>query len=465
MFAHLSQDKMTLSLRSQTEGVDPLELPSEEGLSLWLKRLRSAGYVHGLEMETIKKIQEHGMPEDSVIIGRGTLPVHERNVLQRHYDLVNEVSEENRPIDFRNLGFGKDVQAGDLLLEVIQEGPGKAGTNILGEKVSFEKEGEEHLPSIQGQIETTREGPRVEYRAGVDGFLWNNDPMLLKVTPELNWSGSVDHHIGNIQTQHHVEIGGDIASGFSVQAGKGVVIKGAVERKALCQSDGDIRVEGGIHKGATVSAGNNVFVRFSQGANIQCSGDMHVSDYLYDCEVQCEGCLTSEGKSRGNRGAIVGGVISSLKGMTLHSVGSPNSRTTLAVGVNLQLVKDMGELLREIKWNKAELSRLLRRLPISLADPNFQQKVATLPDKEKEAFKQLWENIVEHQERKKSMDGQFELMNAQKNDWPKDAAIRMEGPLVPDVKVLIGSSQLLIVDPIENQKIHQKDSSIFSEPL
>jgi len=456
---------MILSLQQQTQSVDDLELPSQEGLSLWLKRLRAAGFNHGLLMETLKKVQEHGLPEVSVVIGRGTSPHHERTLLHRHYELMNQAEEGNRPLDFKDLGFGKDVQAGDLLLEIIQEGPGKAGTNVLGEKVPFKKEGEGHLPTIQGQIETEREGSKVQYRSKIDGFLWNNDPSILKVTPELTWPTSVNHHLGNIQTQHRVEIGGDIASGFSVQAGKGILVKGSVERNALCQSEGNIQVEGGVHKGANIVSNQEVSLRFAQGALISSGTCLKVSDYLYDCEVQCQGELISEGKARGGRGAIVGGVITSMKAMNLNSVGSANSLTTLAVGVDLKLIKDMGELLRELKWNKAELNRLLRRLPISLADPDFQRKVTNLPDHQKVSFKRLWDSIVELQGQQKAMEEQYYIMDQEKNSWPIDACISIHGPVVPDVKVLIGSCQFLVVDPLQNQKFYQKDGTIFKDPL
>ena len=455
---------MTLSLHQDMQDEGDLELPRGESLSFWLKRIREHGLVHGLLLDTLKRASEHGLPEDSLIVGRGTPPVHEIMIINRHFGMMNVSNDgDERPLDFRELGFGKDVQTGDLLLEVIQQGPGQSGTNVRGERIPFEKQEEGQVPSIQGQIEMERNGSEVQYRSKIDGFLWNNDPNLLKVTPDLVWPTSVDHHLGNVQTQHHVEIKGDVASGFSVQAGKGLVVKGSLERNSLCQSEGDIRIEGGVHQGANISGSKNVAIRFAQGATISCMGDFNVTDYLYDCEVRCLGHMLSEGGRRGGRGSVVGGLISAMKGMQLDSVGSPNSVTTLATGVDLKLIKELGELQREMKWNKAELSRLLRRLPISLADPDFQKKVSRLPKDKKESFKSLWDSIVEYQNRNKSMDGQFKSMSEERKSWPLESKIDVEGPIIPDVKFIIGSCQLLLVDPLENQSFFQKDGTLSSE--
>lgn len=466
MYVHISEGALEAWVCRESRSKDDLWLKDDETLVGWLKKIRGFGILHGLDHDRIKGLHS-GLEDwtDPILIAKGEAAVDETSILEFKVPLMKKPEPQDQNVDFRCLGFGVDVQRGQLLAELLLEGPGADGKEVTGKVLPHQKNIRDAAPSIKGAVEVVKEEGRVKYFSRIDGFLWNHRRDELNVQPGLVWNGAVDFRVGDIKSIHPIEIQGDVKPGFTVQSQGDIIVHGALEGGATCESGRDLKVQGGVSKGANLLAGRHIELRFAQGAKLRCGADLRSSHYLYDVELRAEGRLISEGRGVPGRGAVIGGVLNAISGMDLASAGSPNAPTTLAVGVDLEVERELKELRDNLPIKKMELGRLARKLPLNWMDPEFKEKVQSLPDAERVQVRRLLGMILELKHELEGMGARLDYLERESEKVPQDAQILIRSDLVPDLLLRVGEGETVISEPMPASRFAEAAGKISSEGL
>jgi uncharacterized protein (DUF342 family) len=450
VFAFLTNDNMELFLTRETPQGDYFVLPDEESLPQWIKLLHAKGAQRGLNLDRIKELHGSAVkPEGFHLIGHGEAAQHERYIVTYHVAPMKATNPEDTTVDFRDRGFGVDVVAGQSLAEYLSEGPGKDGFNCLGARLAYRSEGKPVSIKGNANVAVEKEGNTTRFLARIDGVLDNRNLCQLDVYSELVIKGGLNFNTGDVRTAHAICIEGDVGAGFTARSGTNILVKGSVEKGAILDAGGDIRVEGGIATGVVMRAGKHIFIKFAQGLQLEAGGDVQVEQYLFDAQLRAKGKLISMGKGRPDRGAIVGGVFNAVGGMELESVGSATAYTLLAVGVDLELEKQIEDLQSETEKIKGEIQRQIRLLPVNILAPQWKERMQQLPVDKKQMCRQRLIKISElRKEAEQGQDG-LKMMLERKSQLQGGHYISV-GTMAPDCELRIGDAKMRVVKAYSN---------------
>lgn len=439
MQAILSDDAMQLQLVADGVEAKGIDLPNGDPLTKWLKRIRSAGIIKGLDLEKIKSI--NGSTNDSqqgqFIIAQGLEPVHEKHQSRIYFPTIKSTQADEHITNFRDRGFGTDVHEGQLLAETIFEGPGQDGYNVLGERIAYKTQGEVIEFSTNQNVLVERNGNTTQYLSRIDGVLDNRDPSVLHIEEALLIHGTLDFNIGNLRSSRSITIEGDILDGFSVQTQQDLTVRGTVEKGVRLEAEGAITIEGGISSGAQLKSGADIRLKFGQGIEINCGRDLHIEQYLFDSTCTCGGTLHVHGKGSPQRGALIGGSHNAIQGMNIVSLGSSTTITSLAAGVNLKLEKEMNDIQVHINSIRQDLKRMIRQLPFNITCSDWRTQLSNLALIPKQKALLQLHRIKELKEEMAHLQGEHDKRALKRPKDDPETQILINS-LIPDVHLRIG---------------------------
>jgi len=236
------------------------------------------------------------------------------------------------------------VEPGYPLMRRTPAAEGIGGKDVLGNTIpakrgndiEFSKpfEGVEAAPENNNLLVATIKGHPVFSKSGV-----KVDPIMVVE--------SVDIHSGHIDYDGSLLVKQNIEPGFRVNVSGDLTVKGFIS-KAVVKAGGNIDVSGGINAedlddgiGCRVTAEGDITAKYLHHAHIECNGNLHVHEYIMNCEAIVEGFVNA-GQERG-KGCIIGGKISSYSGINAKILGS-----VAFIPTDLKLATD-NEIYREIE--------------------------------------------------------------------------------------------------------------------
>jgi uncharacterized protein (DUF342 family) len=453
------------------EEPDPVPLLDGYGLSHWMKVIRGMGVMRGVDHDLLKRLhtqqtRQPNMEDDEVyILARGKEPRHESTELKFHIDGLKESDPRATRVDFRDRGFGVDVYEGQLLAEMVYHGPGEDGVDVCGRRIPYNKEGEAQPLNVSPHVIVEKIDNRTTYKAGIDGIVDNTHLESLALQPTLHIKRSVDLQIGNLNTAFPIVIDGDVSSGLVVQSGRSIAVRGSVEQGATLRSDGDIVVDRGVMAKAHLQSKKDILIKFAQGAELVCMGDLKASSYLFDCEVRAQGQLICEGRGRPDRGAVVGGVLNAVSGMVLGSVGSKSNLTTLVAGIDLELELQLKELEGKVKELQREMKRQIRMLPVNILKKGWQERIKALPTAQAAQCRQRLRHLAGVKSECKACECEISALGSQKASQNGRSEITVQGVLISDVKVMLSDCEEIIYDDFNRVKIALESKQIVKKIL
>lgn len=317
--------------------------------------LKEAKVVFGVDERAVERFSGSTDKIDEEIVARGREPIQgeppklDYKFSTNPYAVVGAKSDRER-VDYRERGMLPFATAGTVVAILIKGTDSTPGRTVTGNEIkatldlasglepgrNVEVQGDRYIAKIAG-------GPRLDEHGRIE------------ISETWTVNRDIDIHTGNIRYPGPVNIQGVVHGGFEVHAGS-VKIQG-VENNAIVEADLEVDVSGGI-LGGRVRAGGGLSARFINNANLVCSGDVDVKLSIVNSDISSSGFLSSQ--------TIIGGTISTLKGLECVNLSSEANRATVIFGVDPIKQQRISALVRKkmevgglIHQKKEEIEPLL----------------------------------------------------------------------------------------------------------
>ena len=295
--------------------------------------LAEKNIVYGVDDKVITDIVNNQVCNQSVIIAKGLAPVAGKDGrVEVRIDLSSnkmDKSEDKDRIDHRERGLVINVAKGDVLAERFPPTEGTDGINVANVPIKAKPGKDIPFPNGAGTV-ASEDG--LSLLAEIDGCLKKTDGKLT-VSPELNVSGDVDFHIGNIDFIGTVKVKGAVKDGFQVLAAGDIEIDEVVEG-AYVESKGDVLIKGGVRgmNKAKITAAGKIEIGFVDQAEITAGGDVIVRNAALHSDISAGGSVIVAG---GGKSQIAGGKIQAAIEVSCSTLGSEmGTKTEVIVGVS-----------------------------------------------------------------------------------------------------------------------------------
>ena len=323
---------------------------TEEIITKFLDR---AKVVYGLDKDMIKKIGQEGKSADRVLIAIGREVVNGSNG-RYEYFFDTEVNEEpeimrDGSADLTNLGRLQQVKVGDRIALYHKATRGSDGFDVFGNLIKAVP-GKE-IPILKGtgfMIMTDR----VSYVATYTGAIRMVDGRVeitkLMVVQEVRITDKKIKYDGSVYVVK------DVFSGSVIEATGDVVVGGHMESSDIT-AGGSVTIKGGVTcpiRGG-VTAGGDVSAKYFEGASI--SGMNISANYFINCKIEAKGMVRTYGRV----GTLYGGMVNSLYGIEVASVGNKTgARTIINLGVNTNILASYNNIRKNIGREQEQLETL-----------------------------------------------------------------------------------------------------------
>jgi len=342
--------------------------------------------------------------------------------------VINLKEDDQGKVDFKEINLIQQVKTGEKLAELIPPTDGSPGKTVTGEPIEQIKGKPAVLPARINADISTRNPNRLI--AAVDGAVELSGKKVI-VDPVVYIDGDVDYSTGNIDFDGAVVVKGEVKSGFSIKAKGEVTVEGVVE-DAVIDTRGSVIIKGGFLGRGTgsISAKENVMVKFAESQTIYAGKDIYVDEALLHATVEADGKITVSGK----RG-IIGGKTSAFEQIETPSAGSQSfTKTVLVVGLKREMRLKIERLEKEIATNTENIEKIQKALLIL-------KKVRLLKDKLTKKQQHLYQRL--HAAREKLEIEQKELIKKKDKldsdlKYIEKAVIKIEKKTYPGVHIHFG---------------------------
>jgi uncharacterized protein len=406
--------------------------------------LGQAGIVNGIKHEALAQIVTGGPPKNRIEIARGVSPERGRDA---GYEVLFETSRGRTPavgpgglIDYKNLNLIRNARTGQALARKIHATMGKAGMTVTGVEVEGLPGKDRALPKGKNtQIST--EDPDVLVAADSGAILYSNNVISIEKVYKL--PNDVDISTGNLNHTGNLQIGGGIKTGFTVNADGNIEIGKNVEDAAVV-SGGSIVISGGfIGSGnGKVQARDDVFAKFIENGRVEAGNDIHVGGVALNSHLEAGNAI----HLKGARAVILGGLATAFNLIETDSIGAElGTKTTVRVGYNPAILKEMQDTEAEIKRLKSDFERVKQAL-YSLVRLEMDNKLSQLQIDSLSRLKSCRDEIPNHIEQLEKR--KQELLNELSEN--KGAKIVVRGTAYRGTIIQIGKLKKELVKDVSN---------------
>ena len=412
--------------------VDFKDGASSEGL---YQVLASRGIVEGIDdAKIVKLINKFSAGEEvyQEIIAKGRQPRIGRDgslqfMIEMEPNKV-EVTDIDGNVDFRDLNLIKEIFSGQPVLKILPPDDGEDGK------------------TVQGKVLAVPASKKAKYRLGknvrldedsmtifatADGHVEFVDP-LISIQEEFVVHKNVDFTIGNLSFIGSLRFEGEIPPGYTMSAGKNIVVAGKVTGCNL-KAKSNIDCQAGItgSDSTSIECEGALSAKFINEAKVLCMGDATVFVEMVRSKVKVKGILDME------HGAVRGSEVYAFGGIKVKELGTPlGNPTFIAVGVDF-LVDD-----RILKLQEAivQLNGQKDKLKVAI-EPYMKNKLLLLkaPEDKKAAVKTVLNKIDAIDQKIKKVEQMIADQDAHRYDRTKQLDIN--GIIQDDVTIQIGNKK------------------------
>ncbi len=320
----LSEDKTEAHARLTAEAGDQMVTLNDV-----LDLLRRKEINFGIQEDEDIEAWLSAPGSDPFLVARGVAPLPGKDGsvtynFETDYTNPGKIMEDGR-IDFRDRGSIPFVSKGDILAAKEQPQQGKNGMNVLGEVILVE----EPLDPVFIAGDGARlSGDGTTIAADLDGQPHLDHLGEISVNPELPIKGDVDYQTGNINFKGHVVVNGTVKEGFTVKA---FSLTAKEVEGATIDLTGDLHVSDGITDANIISSGN-IYAKFINNSKAKAFGNLCIQKEIIDSTA------IISGKCENTSGVIIASKISAKGGIDAGGIGTSASKPAiLKVGVNEHL--------------------------------------------------------------------------------------------------------------------------------
>lgn len=414
--------------------------------------LNEKGVISGLDHEKIENMVTESIYGIPVQVARAKEPIDGVNGYIEYKVDINKKStlktNEDGTVDFRELDLIENVRIGQILAKLIPPTEGEDGSDVRGNLLKAKPGIAAKLPKGKNTELTDNRDRLVALKDGQVNFINGR----LNVYPVYEVHGNVDNSTGNIKFVGKVVVGGNVLTGFEIQA------------------EGDIEVNGVVEGAKLISGGDIILKRGAQGSGrgtLICEGSL-VSKFIENCTVETGGEIVAEAimhsvvKSKsaigleGRKGLLVGGNIVARQEVRAKTIGSPMATIThIEVGVDPDLRKDMEDLERKIKKDKKSLEQVEYNIKLIAK----MAKKGYVPENKRVLLKKCVGLKAQLEQNMKQNGMNLNRMKEQLNAISR-GKIAAEKIVYPGTIITIGSSSMHIKDPLEFVSFYRSGGEI-----
>jgi len=419
--------------------------------------LAAANINTGIDQQTIVELLADKQSVAKKVIARGkTADPGEDARLIWNIDLANssrpKISDTGQA-DFKNLSLYKEVSKDQALVYKLPATSGNAGTTVTGE--IYYLQGRD--VSLPDGVNTLLSEDRLTLFADRAGqAFW--EAGKLKIDTVFRVDGDVDFSTGNIQFNGSVFIGGDVRSGFRVEATGSIVIGGTVEAATVYSENGDITISAGVlgRGKCTIFTGKNLRCLFLQDATVGTEGDLQVDRYIINCMISAKGKIELSKAAS----LIRGGKVNSTKSIFTGSIGTDkNISTEVIVGSRHQQEESSVEwgLQEERKHLNAKLTNAKQRVKFIKL---LKERLPTLSADRQKELDQITLEVDLLQEQLDHLDSRKTGLQSKWNQIDQDRTITVTGQLHRNVNVEIGGITIKTDRPYHDVVLSRHENEI-----
>ena len=398
--------------------------------------LDRSGIVYGIQHDEINKaltscVNYREIVRD-VLIASGDPPVDEvPEYLQinPYLGLRNGTQENGQAVDHKARSAFVIVKKGQALAKQKHSRPGKNGTSVRGDTISFK--------TVKKEILTGGDNTRMEGRflvSCINGQFVHTRGVI-SVRDSLVIKGPVGYATGNIVFPGDVEIEGPVSDGFKIYSGGSVTIKQTFDVTDTVTKN-DLNVAGGIigRGRAVVKVGGSLKTKFIENCHVAVRKNIVV-----DSEIISSKVFTLENLDMGEKGKIVGGETHAVKGIRAGAIGKEVGKSA-RVHCGIDFVQEQ-EKEKKNGILKA-LAIKIRRLKEKIEDPSTDEI-------NKARLKALLEKLTKEQ---RETQNKISQLLGGLNTY-EDATIEVKGEIEPGVLIEICHAALFVTEPLKKVKI------------
>ncbi|HAK44866.1 MAG TPA: polymerase [Spirochaeta sp.] len=348
--------------------------------------LKANGIIHGIMEDEIADFEDHPVYDKAVVVAEGSKPVNgnDAKIIYNFSESESQVSykEKRGKVDFKEMNQIQNVVEGQILARKVPFEEGKTGRTVTG-KLLAAKPGSDIEFNLGKNVKISDDG--MTAIAEINGQVLLISGGKISIEPVYLVNGDVNLKSGgNIIFLGSVMIKGSVEDGFKVKASGNIEVMGNVG-KAELDAEGDVIVHQGIN-GKTegkVRAGNTVWAKFIENANVDCEDVVIATDGIINSNVISNRLIVCMGK----RATIVGGRLRATEEIHAKTLGSVSgSETILEVGWDPRSKEKLQKLEKDLSTQTTAIDDIERNI---LTLENFKKKKKKLPDDKEEYLEEL----------------------------------------------------------------------------
>ena len=278
----------------------------------------------------------------------------------------------------------------------------------------------------------------------------NKRTRKVEVQQNLEIKGDVDYSTGNIDFNGSLLVKGDIKAGFKVKVTGDLEIGGCVE-DAEVEAEGSIMVKKGfLGRGkGIIRGGSDVTVKYIQGQEVICEGDLNIGGELMNGKVRVGGNVNVASR----KGAIIGGVIMAQGSVETTQVGNENyTHTEIFVGSEFKLTDRLKQVAKELE-QIAENQDKLKKGVYTLSRKKIVLK-GQLPPEQEAMLGRMQETIKHLPEQKADLEDEKKRLKAE-SEQHRVAFVKVKKRLYPGVKITIGKFNRLFNEQFDGKTFRE----------
>jgi uncharacterized protein (DUF342 family) len=438
---HVAENRMSVELMATPAG-ERGTMPSIDIIRLMLKE---HGVVYGIDegaMDLFFDTIRGEMTEPFIcIVAQGTQPIKgEDGSVEFCFNIDPSPAPniaEDGSADYKNINIVNLVSSGTVLALLHPAQKGTPGKNVLGNAIPAIDGMPAKLPvGANTAIPNDDQNKLISVSDGIASY----DGTSVNVSAGYVISGDVDFKTGNIKYENSVMINGDIKSGFEVECGGDLQVKGIIEDCKVTVKGNVLCKFGFVGTGkGTITADGNVNLGFMKNQTVVSGGNVNIAKEAINCNITALKSINVYGHPL----SVAGGVLAANESITVRTVGNISGvKTTLQINPEPELMVEMDKIKANISQNQEnakKLETMIKSMPPAKQVEN------------KEHVRKLKNTIIAINQQIAALEEKARLLNITMNKF-ENSFIRVDRCAYPGTTVKFGNMNMSLSDTLQGGK-------------
>ncbi|MDR2693318.1 MAG: FapA family protein [Chitinispirillales bacterium] len=441
VLVHVSQDLMSVELTATPPG----ERGTMPSLQIIHTMLKEHGVVYGVDPDALElfmdRIKGEMADREICIVAQGTPPIKGEDgrvefCFNTDPSPAPNIAEDGSA-DYKNINIVNLVTTGTVLAKLYPAQKGTPGKNVLGNTVAAFDGLPARLPvGANTAIPNDDQNALIAVTDGIASY----DGTSVNVSAGYVISGDVDFKTGNIKYDNSIMINGDVKSGFDVECGGDLQVKGIIEDCKVTVKGNILCKFGFVGNGkGTITADGNVNLGFMKNQTVVAGGNVNIAKEAINCNITATKSISVYGHPL----SVAGGTLSSNGSITVRTVGNISGvKTTLQINPEPELIAEMDKIKAAISQNEDNAKKL-------------ETMIKSMPPAEqvrnKEHVRKLKNTIIAIKQQIAALEGKGRLLNITMNKF-ENAFIRIDRCAYPGTTVKFGNMNMALSDTLQGGK-------------